>query len=168
MNLTRPDPKICPPPLYDWLQRLVRQVEALEGEARDLRKELAGKGLVSGTSRSTGVTIPVVSDPQLSPNGAFVGPAGATLASTSTGAVTSVNADGGSTGYAFTGGPVTSSGTLTLTVSSAATARSAISAAQKTAVGAHTITIPKLTSGGTDGSVSWNADGSVSAYVDPT
>lgn len=44
------------------------------------------------------------------------------------GTVTSVNASGGTTGFSFTGGPVTTSGTLTLTVSNAATVRSAIGA----------------------------------------
>lgn len=42
------------------------------------------------------------------------------------GTVTSVAASGGATGYAFTGSPITSSGTLTLTVSNAATARTAL------------------------------------------
>jgi hypothetical protein len=45
------------------------------------------------------------------------------------GSVTSVAASGGTTGFAFTGGPITGAGTLTLTVSNAATARSAITAA---------------------------------------
>lgn len=40
------------------------------------------------------------------------------------GTVTSVDADGGTTGFAFTGGPITASGTLTLEVSDAAAARS--------------------------------------------
>ena len=46
-----------------------------------------------------------------------------------TGSVTSVAADGGTTGYAFTGGPITTAGTFTLAVDNAATARGAISAA---------------------------------------
>jgi hypothetical protein len=43
-----------------------------------------------------------------------------------TGTVTSVNASGGSTGFTFTGGPVTGSGTLTFGVSSASTARTTL------------------------------------------
>ena len=73
--------------------------------------------------------------------------------------------DGSGVGYQFTSG---SGGSLTMSVSSASTARSSISAAQKTAVGAHTITLAALTGGGTQGSISWNADGCVSAFVDPT
>lgn len=46
------------------------------------------------------------------------------------GTVTSVAASGGTTGFAFTGSPVTTSGTLTLTVDSASTARSALVPAQ--------------------------------------
>lgn len=40
--------------------------------------------------------------------------------------------------------------------------------AAKGTPGAHTITLLKLTGGGTDGSITWNADGVVTNYVDPT
>lgn len=43
-----------------------------------------------------------------------------------TGAVSSVDASGGTTGFGFSGGPITGAGTLTLTVANAATARSAL------------------------------------------
>ncbi|MDQ3803274.1 MAG: hypothetical protein M3416_05405 [Acidobacteriota bacterium] len=46
--------------------------------------------------------------------------------STQSGTVTSVNVDGGATGFAFSGGPVTQSGTIMMSVSNAATARSAL------------------------------------------
>lgn len=52
------------------------------------------------------------------------------------GTVTSVAASGGSTGFTFTGSPITTSGTLTLSVSNAATIRSAISAPSTTGSGA--------------------------------
>jgi hypothetical protein len=35
-------------------------------------------------------------------------------------------------------------------------------------VAAHTITLLKLTGGGSDGSITWNADGVVTGFVDPT
>lgn len=54
---------------------------------------------------------------------------GAGFVVTSSG-VTSIDADGGITGFDFTGGPITSSGTLTMVVSNAAVARGAISAAE--------------------------------------
>jgi hypothetical protein len=49
-----------------------------------------------------------------------------TVTCTALGTVTSIDASGGATGFAFTGGPVTGSGTLTLTVSNAATIRTQI------------------------------------------
>jgi hypothetical protein len=38
----------------------------------------------------------------------------------------------------------------------------------KITVAAHTMTIPKLTTLGTAGSISWNAQGQVTSWVDPT
>jgi hypothetical protein len=49
-----------------------------------------------------------------------------TSAGAGSGTVTSVDVSGGVTGFAFTGGPVTSSGTITMSVSNAATARTAL------------------------------------------
>ena len=46
------------------------------------------------------------------------------------GTVTSVSGSGGSTGFSLSGGPITTSGTLTLAVSNAATARAAIGVAR--------------------------------------
>lgn len=60
---------------------------------------------------------------------------------------------------------VTSGGTG---ANSASGARSNLGAAAKGTPGAHTITLLKLTGGGTDGSITWNADGCVTAFVDPT
>lgn len=67
-------------------------------------------------------------------------------------------------GYSISG----PSNAATITVTNATTARGAINAAVATAVGAHTITLAALTGGGTQGSISWNADGTVTAFVDPT
>jgi hypothetical protein len=47
-------------------------------------------------------------------------------AAAGSGTVTSVDVSGGVTGFAFTGGPVTTSGTITMSVSNAATARTAL------------------------------------------
>jgi hypothetical protein len=60
------------------------------------------------------------------------------------------------------------SGSATITIVTPATFRAAIVAAVATAVGAHTITLAALTGGGTQGSISWNADGTITAFVDPT
>lgn len=61
--------------------------------------------------------------------------------------------------------PVTSGGTGS---SAASGARSNLGAATAQAPGAHTFPIPKLTGGGANGSISWEADGVISSYVDPT
>lgn len=61
--------------------------------------------------------------------------------------------------------PVTNGGTG---ANNAASARTNLSAAQAGGVGAHTITLAKITGGGTNGSITWNADGVVTGYLDPT
>lgn len=60
-----------------------------------------------------------------------------------------------------------SSSAAVISVTSAAATRAAIDAAQRGAPGAHTITLAALTGGGAQGSITWNADGVVTAYVDP-
>lgn len=50
----------------------------------------------------------------------------------------------------------------------AAGARANLGAAAAGAAGVHTITLAKLTGGGANGSITWNADGVVTAYTDPT
>lgn len=63
-------------------------------------------------------------------NLAFVVPRGQN--GTGAGTVTSVNVGGGTTGFTFAGGPITSSGVLTMTVSDPAMVRTAIGAAANT------------------------------------
>lgn len=65
----------------------------------------------------------------------------------------------------FTEVPVAKGGTGSTT---AAGALSNLGAAAAQAPGAHTITLEKITPGGTTGSISWAADGVIAAYVDPT
>jgi hypothetical protein len=50
----------------------------------------------------------------------------------------------------------------------AAAARTSLGAAAAGTPGAHTITLAKITAGGTNGSLTWNADGVITAFVDPT
>lgn len=61
--------------------------------------------------------------------------------------------------------PIASGGTNAAT---AAAARASLGAAASSGVAAHTITLAKLTGGGANGSITWNSDGVVTAFVDPT
>lgn len=77
--------------------------------------DLAASGVTPGTYNLATVTV----DSYGRITSASAGSAGA-------GTVTSVSGSGGATGFSLNGGPITSSGTLTLAVSNAATVRAAI------------------------------------------
>ncbi len=61
--------------------------------------------------------------------------------------------------------PVANGGTNAAT---AAAARANLSAAQIQAPGAHTIVLAKITGGGANGSLTWNSEGVITGFVDPT
>lgn len=135
--------------LYDLVNRLQDELTAMK----------LGQSGASGSSTSRGlqssVSIPAVADPQAS---AQVYPTGINPS-------ISINSvSGGSTGYTFT----LSNGIATMSVGTAATVRSSIGAAQAGTPGAHTVPIPKLTPAGAAGSITFNADGVITAYTDPT
>lgn len=73
------------------------------------------------------------------PNGSLTFPSTgvARLALPGSGTVTSVAASGGTTGFTFSGGPITSSGTLTMAVGNASTIRAAIGAGTSNFDGAY-------------------------------
>ncbi len=60
---------------------------------------------------------------------------------------------------------IASGGTAAATAGSA---RTNLGAAAAGAPGAHTTTLAKITGGGANGSLTWNADGCVTAFADPT
>lgn len=69
----------------------------------------------------------------------------ASAGSAGAGTVTSVNAGGGTTGFTFTGGPVTSSGSLTLAVSDASVARTALGIGTVATQGANDLVVSERT-----------------------
>jgi len=101
------------------------------------------------------VTIPAVADPNATAQ-VFAPGINPNVALTSVA--------GGSTGYTFNMVRTVE----TMAVSNAATARAAIGAAQASGFGAGTATLAKLTALGANGSISWNADGCITAYTAPT
>lgn len=138
-------------------QQLWGRVNFLLSELQAIKSAMQGLQKPSAEIKGLQVQIQAAAD-SLTELQTFVGKGNAQFVSTSS----SLSATG--VGMTITG----SIGSGTIAISNAATFRSAISAAQKTSVGAHTITLAKLTPAGTNGSISWNADGCVSAYVDPT
>lgn len=117
----------------------------------------SNRGIVpTAPSRST-VSIPAASDALLT-EGTYASANNTQFSNTS------VTVAGGGDGFTLSG----PSSSLTFSVSNAATARTALGVTLPTGGAAHTITLLKLTGGGTDGSITWDANGWVTAYVDPT
>lgn len=138
-----------------WLRvnTLVEQTQQLQGGGKQVEA-------LSQQVSQTRVAIQAVQD-TLTQGSAFVG-FGANTATPPD--VTSVNLSATGVGFTITG----STSTGIITVTNAATARSAINAAEKESPGVHTITLAPITALGTPGSITWSADGVVSAFVDPT
>mgnify|MGYP000959834717 CR=1 FL=1 len=135
--------------LYDLVNRLQDEITALKVGQSGASNPAVQRGLQSS------VAIPAIADPQAS---AQVYPTGFNPS------VNISSVSGGSTGYTFT----VSNGIATMSVSSAATVRSSIGAAQSSGIGAGTATLAKLNPAGANGSISWNADGCITAYTAPT
>jgi len=137
--------------LFDRVNYLLTKVS--EGSRGD-----GGKGIVP-TQRPSGlsVSIAAASDPLLG---------GSTLASAGDTNFVGQAVPLTATGVGFSISGTTTSGVIS--VSNAATARAALGITLPTGVAAHTITIPKLTGGGANGSISWDANGWITAFVDPT
>lgn len=133
--------------LIDQLQKRISELEKIAGTGNTAQTGPAGL--------SSSVNIPALADPQATAQvyGQGFNPS-----------VTVTAILGGSTGYSFS----MSGTTYTMVVSNAATARSAISAAQAQAPGATTVTLAKITPAGANGSLTWSAEGVITAVTLPT
>ena len=139
--------------------QLWQRVNYLLGELGQMKQELAQARFSEGQIKCLQTQIQAASD-SLTQLQTFVGKGSTQFVSTSD----SLSASG--VGMTITG----AIGSGTIAISNAASFRSAISAAAKASpaiVGA-TITLAKITGGGTDGSITVNAEGIVTAYVQPT
>lgn len=120
-----PNPGIAEPRLYREIRELYTLVYALQDE------QGKGGGSSDNTQTSTNnlgtsrVLIPSVPDPQLS-NAAFVNAGITTIAPGSNSFVTSVDGASSLAGLGLLGGPITSSGTLTITVTNLAALQAAL------------------------------------------
>ena len=143
---------------YQDISELSLQIDLLKRQVRDLESRL---GLASATpitpgGISHGLYIPAAADPNATAqvSGQGIIPSVPSLSSIS---ITS------SIGAGFGSSP-----SFVMTITSASGFRAAIGTDAPTSITAHTIPIAKITGGGTDGSITVNANGRVSAYVDPT
>lgn len=138
---------------------LWQRINYLLNELGSLKQQLSQINFSEGQIRGLQTQIQAASD-TLTELQTFVGKGQTQFVSTSS----SLSATG--VGMTITG----SIGSGTIAITSATSFRSAISAAAKASpaiVGA-TITLAKITGGGTDGSITVNAEGIVTAYVQPT
>jgi len=138
---------------------LWQRVNYLLNELGSVKQQIVDAKFGEGQIKGLQTQIQAASD-TLTELQTFVGKGQTQFVSTSS----SLSASG--VGMTITG----SIGSGTISITSASSFRSAISAAAKASpaiVGA-TITLAKITGGGTDGSITVNAEGIVTAYVQPT
>jgi len=142
------------PRLKALLQQLWLRVNHLiEVQGKVVESKKGGKGIIP----TPNVSIPAASDSLLGGQ-TYANPDGTQFSSNS------VNISASGDGLSVQG----SSGAAVINVDNAATFRSAIGVSLPTGVTAHTITLAKLTPAGANGSITWDANGWVTAYVDPT
>lgn len=143
---------------YQYLARLVGQVNALQQEIETLRARLGISptgAITQSRGLSSRVNIPAAEDPnaalQVYGQGFTTPVPGSTTITTLVAGVTF----GAGPGYVFA-------------ISSASSFRGAIGAAAKSSITGTTLTLAKITGPGTDGSITISAEGVVTAYVAPT
>lgn len=134
------------------------------GTLKDNIQNLSASGLLAATAL-TGIVQPAqlpAADPIT--QGAVVLPAGApsnVLDSAAFQPTSAFDPAGAAAAAQAASDPAGSAG-------AAETASKAYTDSKFPGVTAHTITLLKLTGGGTDGSISWNANGVITGFVDPT
>lgn len=143
-------------PFYQYLVRLVEKITLLEQDLAEARNKLAlsnGSGS-QNNGLSSRIGIPAASDPQATAQvyGSGFNPS-----------VPAISISGATVGAAFGSSP-----SFSMSISNAATFRTAIGVDAPVSITADTIPLFKITGGGTDGSITVNAQGRVIAYVKPT
>ena len=138
--------------VWDRINFLLREIATINERLAGL-----GSGRQAQAIGELQVQIAAVQD-QLTQAGTFVN------AGSSSFNASSVTISASGDGFSISG----ASDNGVINVDSPTTARAALDAAQAESPGAHTIPLAKITGGGADGSITWSADGVVSAFVDPT
>ena len=149
--------QFVPPLSHSTELQLWQRVNYLLGELGQMKQELAQARFSEGQIKGLQTQIQAASD-SLTQLQTFVGKGSTQFVSTSS----SLSASG--VGMTITG----SIGSGTIAISNAATFRAAISAPAKANIVGATITLAKITGGGTDGSITVSAEGVITAYVQPT
>lgn len=157
--MNRPAGQYVPPNTQIQDRELWNRLNFLLTEVDSLKQEIKGMSLSSGKIQGLQTQIQAAAD-SLTELQTFVSKGQTQFVSTSS----SLAASG--IGMTITG----SIGSGTIAITSAASFRSAIGAAAKAnpAIAPATIPLAKITGGGTDGSITVNAEGIVTAYVLPT
>lgn len=157
--MNRPAGQYVPPNTQIQDRELWNRLNFLLTEVESLKQEMKGLGVSGGKIQGLQTQIQAAAD-SLTELQTFVSKGQTQFVSTSS----SLAASG--VGMTISG----SIGSGTITISSAATFRSAISAAAKAspALAPAVIPLAKITGGGTDGSITVNAEGIVTAYTAPT
>ncbi len=157
--MNRPAGQYVPPNTQIQDRELWNRLNFLLTEVDNLKQEVKGMSLSSGKIQGLQTQIQAAAD-SLTELQTYVGKGQTQFVSTSS----SLSASG--IGMTITG----SIGSGTIAITSAAFFRSAIGAAAKAnpAIAPATIPLAKITGGGTDGSITVNAEGIITSYALPT
>lgn len=145
------------PRVAQIIEHLLDRVNYLLGRSAPVETNVNARRTGVGTRPQQSVSLAAASDPLLS---------GGALVSAGDSNFVGQSVPLAATGVGFTISGTSSAGVIAVT--NAAAARSALGITLPTGVTAHTITLAKITPAGANGSITWDANGWVTAYVDPT